>query len=212
MADDDRPDARDPEVGAWLDVEALDDVTRRRLVTTALRESAPPEVAPRPSRAWRWIAAAAAVVVVAIGTLAVVTAEGGNDEQQATRTERSSVDAGAAAPKAASAPVVVGDFGDLDRADNLERLRRALTSSEPSDGSAVSHSEAQSTAGAFDDRGATPPLTSSCRGELPAGTVVAEGTGTLDGRQALVVLTLVGDGTHSLDAVLADPCEVRHLP
>jgi len=35
MADDERPD---PQVEQWLRVEPLDDVTRRRLVSTALRE------------------------------------------------------------------------------------------------------------------------------------------------------------------------------
>ena len=54
MADDERPaahgeEARDEEVAGWLAVEPLDDVTRRRLVSTALRETAGPPVS-RPSR------------------------------------------------------------------------------------------------------------------------------------------------------------------
>ena len=53
--------------------------------------------------------------------------------------------------------------------------------------------------------------TSACRDQLPAGTVTAVGSGTLDGRRALVVLTDDGDGSRSIDAVLADPCEVRPL-
>ena len=50
MADDERPDARDPRVAGWLEVEPLDDVTRRRLVSTALREPRPPTRRPPDAR------------------------------------------------------------------------------------------------------------------------------------------------------------------
>src|SRR4029077_20845956 len=78
MADDERS----AEIAGGLEVEPLDDVTRRRLVSSALRETETADApAPgRPSRTWRWIAAAAALVIVAVGTLAVVSANGGHDE------------------------------------------------------------------------------------------------------------------------------------
>ena len=62
-------EARDERLAAWLEPEPLDEVTRRRLVSTAMRET-------RPSHAFRWIATAAAIVVVLAGGLALVTAGG----------------------------------------------------------------------------------------------------------------------------------------
>jgi hypothetical protein len=63
-----------------------------------------------------------------------------------------------------------------------------------------------STSNGFAALGALP-----CRGDLPAGTVTALATGTLDGRRAVVVLTTRPDGSRSIDAVLASPCTVRPL-
>jgi hypothetical protein len=44
------------------------------------------------------------------------------------------------------------------------------------------------------------------------GRVVAQGSGTIDGRRATVVLLEDADGTRTFEAVLEDPCEVRQLP
>jgi hypothetical protein len=209
MADD----PRDERLGAWLEVPPLDDVTRRRLVSTAADASDPGERTP--SRAARWIAAAAAIVVVLVLGLALLTAPGGHDEQRASTpagTPESEARSGVAvAPGAgaadsapagtpAAAPVEVGDFGDLSVADNLARLRIALQS-----GSAPL-SSASGTARATSELDASP-----CRGQLPNGTVTALATGTLDGRRALVVLTVRADGSSSIDALLGAPCEVRPL-
>jgi hypothetical protein len=218
MADD---DARDERLAAWLEPEPLDDVTRRRLVSTAMRESEAAESAPRrSSRAMRWMAAAAAIVVVLVGALALVTAQGGNDEHKAATPARTPASesrtaggagalADSAAPKAqasgGAAPTEVGDFGDLDRAANLARLRRALEAAGTGTGSSFATGSTQSEAAA------TALSALPCRGSLPAGTTLAVGTGTLDGRAAVVVLTDLGDGTRSIDAVLVGPCEVRPL-
>jgi hypothetical protein len=52
-----------------------------------------------------------------------------------------------------------------------------------------------------------------CGITVPDGaTAVAQATGTIDGRRATVVLVEAADGTRTLDAVLEDPCETRHLP
>jgi hypothetical protein len=209
MADDDRPDARDDlpdgEVAAWLAVEPLDEVTRRRLVSTAVRETAAPKR--RRAHALRWIAAAAAIVVLGAGTLAVVTAGGGSQESQtaapALTPER---EAAGLAPKSAAdattAPVEVGDFGDLDDGDNLTRLRAALVSG--------------TSTGAPDRSGAVvgsgPTSLSQCAATIPDATVVAQGSGTLDGRPATVVLVEHPDGSRSFEAIVSDPCEARHLP
>lgn len=204
MADDERADARDPQVATWLEVEPLDDVTRRRLVSTALREGAAPEApAPaRPSKAWRWIAAAAVIVVVLVAGLALLTANGGHDERQATRRT-----AAEATPKATEGPRDVGDFGDLDQAANLQALRDALSGSE---GTRLGAPAVPAPQAATDAAGSGSFSTSGCsRGVL--GTVLAQGTGTLDGRAVTVVLSRAADGKRSLDAFFRDSCEIRHL-
>jgi hypothetical protein len=226
MADDGPDDQRDERVAEWLEPEPLDEVTRRRLVATAMQAREPepattstPAAAAASSRAWRWIATAAAIVVLLVGALALFTAQGGNEETalDEARTTLAPANGKAeqaapnAAPGTASAPVEVGDFGDLSDAANLRRLRTALEqrrtsageSGSAADGSALSPDAQASTLSSL----ATLP----CRDGLPTGTVTAVGSGTLDGRRAVVVLTDLGNGEQSIDAVLGDPCEVRPL-
>jgi hypothetical protein len=204
-------DERSPEIAGWLEVEPLDDVTRRRLVSSALRETEP-EIADapapgRPSRTWRWIAAAAALVIVAVGTLAVVSANGGHDEEQQAAGDRSTT----LAPKAVSAAPNLGDFGNLDDPANLAALRAALTSNSfatsraaPDAAGDTATSEQSATAG-----NSAPP--SLCGAVVPDGSILAQATGTIDGRHATVVLIEKADGTRSSEAVLDDPCETRRL-
>jgi hypothetical protein len=213
MPDDERSPEIAAQTAAWLEVEPLDDVTRRRLVSSALRETEPETVDPpapgRPSRTWRWIAAAAALVIVAVGTLAVVSANGGHDEQQQASGDRST----ALAPKAVSSAPNLGDFGNLDDPANLAALRAALTSSSFAASSAAPEAAgdtAKSEQGATAGNGASQSL---CGAVVPdGGSILAQATGTIDGRRATVVLIEKADGTRSSDAVLEDPCELRHLP
>ena len=207
MADDERS----PEVAGWLEVEPLDDVTRRRLVSSALRETEPETADPpapgRPSRTWRWIAAAAALVIVAVGTLAVVSANSGHDEQQqaTTGTSRS--------PEALKIAHDVGDFGDLDKSANLTRLRTALASAtaRPSAGAAAPSESADSSAQSREAGAAAGRPLDLCGSVFPGGTVLALGSGSIDGRHASVFLVQQADGSRSFEAVLDDPCETRHL-
>ncbi len=201
MADDERS----AEVGSWLEVEPLDDVTRRRLVSAALRETADAPAPARPWRTWRWLAAAAAVVIIAVGTLAVVTSGGGDDTRAASRGDRSAL-----APKnfgqALTVAPDVGDFGNLDDATNLARLRAALGN--PS-AEAV---EPQAAAGAASDSARSTPLPSlpGCsRGTV--GTVIASGSGTIAGHAVTVVLLEGPDGTRSIQALFQDSCTGRDL-
>ena len=210
MADDERSPEIAAEIKAWLEVEPLDDVTRRRLVSSALRETETAD-APAParrSRTWRWIAAAAALVIVAVGTVAVVSANGGHDEQQQAAGDRST----AVAPKAVSAAPNLGDFGNLDDPANLAALRAALTSNSFATSSATPEAAGDaptSAQGATGGNGAPPSL---CGAVVPeGGSILAQATGTIDGRHATVVLIEKADGTRTSDAVLEDPCEVRHL-
>jgi len=209
MADDRPDDQRDERIATWLEPEPLDELTRRRLVAGAMQASsreAPSSGGSR--RAWRWIATAAVIVVVLVGALAVFTAQSGNESQLSDARKqpgqsRDQTQQSSPALGAASSPIDVGGFGNLDVPANLRRLRTALAHPRraavvPSNGGeAGSPSNELSTA--------------ACRDQLPAGTIIAVGSGTLDGRRALVVLTDRGDGSRSIDAVVADPCEVRPL-
>lgn len=202
---------RDPVIAARLPVEPLDEVTRRRLVATALRESealaAPPS---RPSRAWQWVAAAAAIVVLMVGGLALLTAGGGHDEPQASR-DRSIT----ASPEGLKVTPDVGDFGDLGQAANLDRLRSALDSNSraPAAPSAEASTPqaAGDAAGSTSDAGAAKRSLDLCASSFPGGAVLALGSGTIDGRTATVFLVQQADGSRSLEAVLDDPCETRRL-
>ena len=221
MADDERPDARDPDVAGWLAVDPLDDVTRRRLVSTALRETAvaPPGAGSRPSRTWRWIAAAAAGVVVMAGGLALLTADGGHDEQRASTPANTPKAADSATPRTAAldAGHDVGDFGDLDQPANLAKLRTALAAAPTpaSAGASATESTTPDTSTGTSTGGAAvgaPQGEQTCGAFLPGATILAHGTGRLDHRAADVFLVEHPDGSRELVAVLADPCEVRHLP
>jgi hypothetical protein len=213
MADDGPDERRDERIAEWLAPEPLDEVTRRRLIGTAMRErEREPAASPSaPSRAWRWIATAAAIVVVLVAGLAVFTAQGGNQQAALNDAGKKREDTSSlterASPRAASAPPVdVGDFGDLSDPANLDRLRTTLEKARAGPESPAAVADAGS---AFTSSAALSTL--ACRDQLPAGTVTAVGSGTLDGRRAVVVLTDLGGGDRSIDAVLDDPCEVRPL-
>ena len=99
MADDDMRDQRDGRIGALLEVESLDDVTRSRLVGTALRETAP-------SRSRRWLVAAAVLgVVVMGGTIALLaTTESGSGDKTTAAPPLTPVEKGAPAAAPAASP------------------------------------------------------------------------------------------------------------
>ncbi|HEX9504418.1 MAG TPA: hypothetical protein VGA62_00275 [Acidimicrobiia bacterium] len=215
-------DAGEESIRALLAVEPLDEVARRRLVTTAVRTT-------RPSRPGRWIAIAAAVVVVLVVLGAVVLASPGDDRRQAATPARTPAAeqqsgiapvspsgslaapaAGNSSPRASAAPGSVpdaGEFGDLSDPANLAQLRAALT--------AVAGPDTTAPFGTTLRDGhtlMTALATRPCRGSLPAGTIAAVASGTIDGRRVIVVLTTTSDGDRSIDAVFSDPCTVRPLP
>ncbi len=214
MADERPDDQRDERIAAWVEPEPLDELTRRRLVATALQTPAEAPSPPASQRAWRWIATAAVIVVVLVGALAVFTAQSG-DEARLSDAARKPQDRGGqtqqASPSIAAtgSPVAVGDFGDLDTPANLRRLRTALEQQRSAVVAPSNGGGADSGAGA--EATSNQLSTLACRDQLPTGTVIAVGSGTLDGRRALVVLTDRGDGSRSIDAVLTDSCEVRPL-
>jgi hypothetical protein len=225
-------DARDERIAGLLDVEPLDELTRHRLVSTAVRASAPPT-----TRVSRRLVAAAAIAAVAIvaglgylvsrdddttGTTAsrdqsapTTPAAGASEQakgasrptpQAAPESLTPNSEQGAFDSAAVPGPRDAGDFGDLRTTANLDRLRSALARSEIA---------ASTAAGAPPSDRVTSLLAQlaerACANELPDGTVVAVGTGRFGTRDAIVVQTELADGTRSIDAVVADPCAVRPL-
>ena len=160
--------------------EPLDELTRRRLVTSAMQASADAPSPAASQRAWRWIATAALIVVVLVAALALFTAQSGNEAQlsdagKALGQSRDRIQPASPSIAATRPPVDVGDFGDLDTPANLRRLRTALEH-------ARSAAVAPSNGGVADpDAGAETTAnqlsTSACRDQLPAGTVTAVGIG-----------------------------------
>src|SRR5258708_11733606 len=143
--------ARDERLAGLLDVEPLDDLTRRRLVSTALRESAPAARGSGAVRSRRLVAAAAIVgVVFAAGVGYLVSRDDGSGTATTASRDRS---ASISPPASTSGPTELGnsfstpaapsaegvqpqsksvdagagtardagDFGDLRSAANLER-------------------------------------------------------------------------------------------
>jgi hypothetical protein len=229
MADD----ARDERIAQALEVERLDELTRRRLVAGAMAAAAPASAPRNPAR---WFAAAAAILVIALGVVALVALPGNDDadrpsaaapaaspprdhapltQSAAPSADRSSPSSAAndARPGATSGEVpggpdvasFAGDFGDLAKAANRRRLLAAVF---PDAETRAAASDADPAAAA-DAAAALAAL--PCAATLPDGTVTATATGRFGDREAVVVVTRGADGTLRVDAVLADPCEVRPL-
>jgi hypothetical protein len=218
---DSAADGRDARVAALLAVEPLDDVTRRRLVSTAMRSTG------SATHARRLIGAAAAVVALVVGAGVVVAVGSGSDSTtpSAARDKTASL-----TPQADGAQRLViedtargvGDFGDLGVAANVDRLRRAFdlagVAADSKSGAAVS---APSAAGTSESQRATAEssdaLVSRLRAlgcspsALPRGKVVALASGTLAGSPVIVVDLVSATGSHSVHAITLDTCTVTRL-
>jgi len=190
----DAPDERDDRLAGLLAVEPLDELSRRRLVQTALDRTASP---------WRRRVLVAAAVVAVLGIsggvwLVAGTGRGGPHRTVAAPTTPTlaagSSHAQVAAP-AAAPPFDLGDFGNLADPTAVGRLRAAVASlaASPSRGAVI----------APDLQAA---LAAARRCDPAAGPVTTVATGTLDGRDALVLV--VGD---RLIAVTTAPCGIRPL-
>ena len=198
--------------------------TRRRLVSTAMREptgdaGAPTRPSPaaldrrrgrdrrrRSSAARRWSPRRAAT-----------TTSAPTPATRPTRRDRSDRRRSAApsAAAAAAAPVDVGDFGDLDTRRE-PRPRSAPRSS--SRGAAAAPPATASAAAPTPRRRATDASSSlldrsACRDRLAGAAPSSRSApGTLDGRPAIVVAHRAPDGAAVVRrACSTDPCEVRRL-
>jgi hypothetical protein len=233
MTDDDRrdDDRRDDALASHLEVDPLDDLTRRRLVSRAMAASAT-EGATTPangrdrSTLTRLVAAAAVFLVLAVGMVALLTTnDGGNDvtvaDRKADQAARATPQAGsgsasdqdtsAAAEVAPSADATtaadasgdsgtaalatnLGDVGDLSTSAARRRLLDTIDAWLP-----------QVPIGRVAGLGVD-----ACRlAEVPR--FIGSGSGTVDGRDAFVVVNERADGSNRVRLVISDPCEVRQL-
>jgi hypothetical protein len=205
-------DARDPELAALLAVPPLDDVTRRRLVRTAVdATSAPPVVASTrsKSRLGAAMGVAAALAVGAIVGAVVVTRPSEPDTPSAARASSTvpstapaaaEAEAGAPAPQSADDQVSGEDpagappqeLGDLGVVRGAAALRQAIEDSFEQ-------------GGASEPRAVTPapPCRNTPVGTLGLVAITAAGEAQLDG---LPVVVLVGPTPQGEDQALAlDP-------
>jgi hypothetical protein len=193
-----------------LDVEPLDELTRRRLVRAALDAANDQgSTAPARSRPGRWVAvggALAAAAAAVIG-LVVVTESRTPDDVTAARapaaaaesapggaTSDSSASRGQGSTALAAATRSLGDLGTLADAAELRRaINRADTRTENRSGAAPQKSEA--------DGG-------HCAGTVAdAGTPVATGSATWRGRAAEIVVVEQSSGTQIAFVLVPDSCE-----
>lgn len=138
-------DARDPQVAAWLEVPALDETTRRRLVRTAAtaRHGTTARRTRAPGRLGAAAGIAAALLVGAVVGAVVVTSPSDPEVQDAARassTEVTSAADASAAPTGSAADDAPGaqvapaaptappqQLGDLGAAGDVAGLRQALS-------------------------------------------------------------------------------------
>ncbi len=232
-------DRRDERLAARLEVEPLDELTRRRLVGRALEESAPVRSRPR----WQPLAAAAAVVLVVVTGLAVLLSGGddGNPPEQAlrpsgtatadgdveARSRAGDLPAPSSTPSTPSSPSAENSEGATSSAGGRATRNTAGGGSALGDFGDLSQraNRARAVEAVRDTRpgalaledadaasgfAAASPVAGAC---VPAGAgpVVAHGTGTFAGRPALVLVTRADDGSVRARLVVAEPCEVRDL-
>ena len=218
MPDDDTtpqpPDVRDERFAALLTVEPLDDVTRRRLVSTAIRSTGTAR------RARRLIVAAAVVVVLVVGAGVVVAVGGGGGSTtpSAARDKHAGAlpEAGPTALSISADVRDVGDFGDLDVVANVDRLRRAFDSVQGLSKASASATPADNN-GLAGDAARSDALVTRLRAlgcspsALPTGTVVGLASAMLGGHPVIIVDLQSSGDTHSFHAIETDTCTVHRL-
>ena len=206
------PDERDERIGALLAVEPLDDVTRRRLVNTAIRSTGTAKQARR-------LVAAAAVVVVLVGGAGVMVAVRGGDSTSSTAA-RDKIAAvapanGATAIKIQDGARDLGEFGDLGIAANVDRLRSARAntdSSFPAPTPLAAGAATVAPKSTESDALITRFRALGCsRSLLPTGTVVALASGMLGGHPVIVLDIQGAEGMQTFHAIETDTCKVHRL-
>ena len=224
-------DARDEQIAEALAVPPLDDVTRRRLVRTAL-DAVPAESAesddaddadgarpPGERRSWvPLVAAAVVMVLVVVGVVAL--RGGGNDSSSDTAARKADRVPTAQTPSAAAdsssgaaASLVpgtadLGDLGDLSSTAARARARAAVTAEPLAEPFAGSTSPAVPTAEQLLQDVASASCADALHGSGTA--VVGVGSATVAGDAAIVVVA-ERDGVRTPYLLVLRPCSLHPL-
>ncbi|MET0627179.1 MAG: hypothetical protein ABW033_01825 [Acidimicrobiia bacterium] len=223
-------DRRDDELAARLDVEPLDDLTRRRLVSRAMAESATDGAAAAHGRdramLTRLVAAAAVLLVLAVGVVGLLTTtDGGNDTtvagRKADQAARATPQAGSGsvADQGASAAAEVAPSADATTRGSTTPATSALGADLGDVGDLSTAAARRRLLDDIDAATLAAPVTADAATAfgfapcppLNVSSLIASGTATFDGRPATVVVNERADGSRRVRLLLRDPCEVRQL-
>src|SRR5437879_3539338 len=227
-------DDGDERLRALLAVAPLDEVTRRRLVTTAIGATRAEDEAARGPRSHRrvaWLSAAVAATVAALAVITIALAGGGNDsapraartspESRARATNPSPATGStdqtsplAGATSAAGKTLLEGgvrNLGNLGQFASASALRTTV------EHTLRSSTEESGAAPSFAMKNVAPNAALACAttasGAVPGFvTFEATGTATVRGHAALVFVARTGDGRHVLIVVRQandGTCDVR---
>jgi len=185
------PDRRDMRLAALLEVEPLDEVTRRRLVRTAVA-SAP---ARRPRLALIVPVAAAIVIGLIVGAV-LVNRPDDPTPTAAPVTGEAPRAAGQPAQQPAGAPPVLGDLGDVTDPAALRLALARARSTESAEAAEPADKAATTSAGCA----TTPPP--------EAGAVVVTATGTADGTPVVIVVGTDPTGAEVAFVLRASDCAI----
>ncbi len=187
-------------------VAPLDEVTRRRLVSRALGESAAPARGGWTERvSWRAVAAVLAVVVIAGGL--ALSLQRGDGSSSSTASRAKSGTSTTAQPKSAaasdlSAARALGDLGDVS--DPTQLATRVRVADQFAAAREVGGTQSSVPAPAAAD------ALGSCASALHGpGTIRAIGSGTVDGRAAAIAVAVDQQGHEQAIVVLLDGCKAR---
>jgi hypothetical protein len=215
-------DPRDEKLGDALGVPPLDDVTRRRLVRNALAALDPADEADEPHESRSWAPLVAAAVVILLVVVGFVALGGGGDDSSsdtaARKTDRvptaetptgQGPTAAAESSNGGAASLVagvldLGDLGNLSSPASRARTRSALTTGTLTDSDAAT---ALAT-----DRLQQEVADAACAAPLRADgtTIVGVGTATVDGEDAVVVVTETA-GARAAFVLVLQPCALSPL-
>jgi hypothetical protein len=215
----DPTDDRDERLAARLETAPLDEVTRTRLVRTAMAASE--SDAPGRRDGWgqssgRWLAVAAVIVLVVAVGFAVLARDDSASEPTAARSAGSpppssplesttdlslgALDDSGAMYSIATGAASLGGLGEVGTKVQLRRAVRAAEAAAPASASKSSDDAARAAPLSVESRAA------GCSPSLP-GTAIAVGTGTSDGEPVTVYVVKRPDGSRAAVVVRAD-CDV----
>ena len=216
----DPTDVRDERLAARLETEPLDEVTRARLVRTAMAASAVPE----PSSWWtkrsHWVGAAAVFVLLAVVLFGVAVRQQSEtfNEAGSKLAPNSASDERTASPQfettesgaALFEALGIGDLGDVGDVGTTGKLRSAVTGTLPA---AEAKVESQPQVSTLDvtARGLERRLIEdACPADArpPSGRTIALGTGTVDGKPVSVEVVEKSNGTRVAYTADANGCVV----